>query len=88
MARSSDTELVWPVPDNLRRRLLAALSEDSASRMTYDEFLEWADEDSLAEWVDGAIVMASPASATSGDQDVSHAYTVALCGCASAWQDL
>jgi Uma2 family endonuclease len=63
MARSSDTELVWPVPDNLRRRLLAALSEDSASRMTYDEFLEWADEDSLAEWVDGAIVVASPASA-------------------------
>lgn len=30
--------------------------------MTYEEFLEWADEDTLAEWVDGVVVMASPAS--------------------------
>ncbi len=30
--------------------------------MTYEEFLNWADEDTLAEWVDGAIVMTSPAS--------------------------
>jgi Uma2 family endonuclease len=29
---------------------------------TYEEFLEWADEDTLAEWVDGVIVMTSPAS--------------------------
>jgi Uma2 family endonuclease len=29
---------------------------------TYEEFLEWADEDTLAEWVDGIIVMTSPAS--------------------------
>lgn len=29
---------------------------------TYKEFLEWADEDTLAEWVDGTIEMTSPAS--------------------------
>lgn len=28
--------------------------------MTYDAFLEWADEDTLAEWVDGRVVMNSP----------------------------
>lgn len=31
-------------------------------RMSYDEFLEWADEDTLAEWENGEVVMASPAS--------------------------
>ena len=30
--------------------------------MTYEEFLDWADEDTLAEWVDGRVVMTSPAS--------------------------
>lgn len=30
--------------------------------MTYEEFLEWADEDTLAEWVDGAVEFMSPAS--------------------------
>ena len=29
--------------------------------MTYEEFLDWADEDRLAEWVDGQVIMASPA---------------------------
>ncbi|MGH2411546.1 MAG: Uma2 family endonuclease [Chloroflexota bacterium] len=29
--------------------------------MTYDEFLDWADEDTLAEWVDGKVIMTSPA---------------------------
>ncbi|RMF32783.1 MAG: Uma2 family endonuclease, partial [Chloroflexi bacterium] len=31
-------------------------------RMSYEEFLEWTDEDTLAEWVDGKVVMYSPAS--------------------------
>ncbi len=31
-------------------------------RMTYEEFLAWADEDTLAEWVDGEVIMLSPAS--------------------------
>ena len=26
------------------------------ARMTYEEFLDWADEDTRAEWVDGAVV--------------------------------
>ena len=30
--------------------------------MTYDEFLAWVDEDAQAEWVDGRVLMASPAS--------------------------
>lgn len=30
--------------------------------MTYEEFLEWADEDTLAEWVEGKVVMARPTS--------------------------
>ncbi len=30
--------------------------------MTYEEFLAWADEDTLAEWVDGEVVMTRPAS--------------------------
>ena len=38
-------------------------------RMTYEEFLAWADEDALAEWVDGEIVMTSPASRP--HQDIS-----------------
>lgn len=32
------------------------------SRMTYEEFLDWADEDTHAEWVDGEIVWMSPVS--------------------------
>lgn len=31
-------------------------------RMTYEEFLEWTSEDTLAEWVDGEVVLMSPAS--------------------------
>jgi Uma2 family endonuclease len=30
--------------------------------MTYEQFMEWADEDTLAEWVDGKVEMSSPAS--------------------------
>ena len=35
----------------------------SAQGMSYEEFLDWCDEDTLAEWVDGEVIMASPASA-------------------------
>lgn len=31
-------------------------------KLTYEEFLEWCDEDTWAEWVDGEVVMLSPAS--------------------------
>ena len=61
----SDAEARWEVPARLRLELLALLSADPTkpATMTYDEFLAWADEDTLAEWVDGKVVMTSPASA-------------------------
>src|SRR5947207_8453687 len=31
-------------------------------KMTYEEFLEWADEDTRAEWVNGEVVFMSPVS--------------------------
>ena len=47
----------------LQRRLLEVLlAPPEPHRMTYEEFLAWADEDTLAEWVDGEVVMYSPAS--------------------------
>lgn len=49
--------------DALRRRLLEVLQAPVLpGKLTYEEFLAWADEDTLAEWVDGEIVMTSPAS--------------------------
>jgi Uma2 family endonuclease len=35
--------------------------------MTYEEFLDWADEDTHAEWVDGVVIMTSPVSARHQD---------------------
>lgn len=32
------------------------------ARMTYEEFLDWAGEDTWAEWVDGEVIIMSPAS--------------------------
>src|SRR5438132_1897544 len=39
------------------------LKETGASprKMTYEEFLQWADEDTWAEWVDGEVILLSPA---------------------------
>ncbi len=49
--------------DTLRRRLLDLLqSSQQRPTMTYEEFLEWVDEDTLAGWVDGEVIMTSPAS--------------------------
>ena len=54
--------------DNLRRRLLEVLltpverASMTRHKVTYEEFLAWANEDTLAEWVDGEVVMYSPAS--------------------------
>ena len=41
---------------------LAHPQQKPAEKISYEEFLEWCDEDTLAEWVDGEIVMTSPAS--------------------------
>ena len=38
-----------------------------ARKMTYEEFLDWADEDTYAEWVDGEVELMSPASAEHQD---------------------
>lgn len=55
--------------EDLRHRLLEMLlPAHQRSAMTYDEFLEWADEDTLAEWVAspgrevGRVIMTTPAS--------------------------
>jgi Uma2 family endonuclease len=39
-----------------------AQAAEQPRKMTYEEFLDWCDEDTLAEWVDGDVVMTSPAS--------------------------
>ncbi len=46
----------------LRGRLLDVLQSPAPPKLTYAEFLAWADEDTLAEWVDGEVIMTSPAS--------------------------
>jgi len=61
----------------LRRRLREMIGEIPSRRpekmmphkVTYEEFLAWADEDTLAEWVDGEVVMYTPAS--DRHQDIS-----------------
>ena len=62
---NANAESMWQVPTHVRLELLALLSSDPTrpATMTYDEFLDWADEDTLAEWVDGRVVLTSPASA-------------------------
>lgn len=39
-----------------------ATASASPAKMTYEEFLAWADEDTPAEWVDGEVILMSPAS--------------------------
>ncbi len=52
--------------DRARRRMIDILLAKPArpARMSYEEFLEWAGEDTLAEWVNGEVIMTSPASLT------------------------
>jgi len=63
----------------LRRRLRETMGEippQPIQKMTYEEFLAWADEDTLAEWVDGEVVMYSPAS--DRHQDMARFLTAVL----------
>ena len=63
--------------DDLRSWLLEVLVAPALPRkMTYDEFLAWANEDTLAEWVDGEVVMYSPAS--NRHQDLARFLTSVL----------
>jgi len=49
--------------EELRRQLIEVLLAPSPpGKMSYEEFLAWADEDTLAEWVDGQVLMYTPAS--------------------------
>lgn len=54
----------FQLPPHLRLQLLALLAQDGEQgiAMTYREFLDWADEDTRAEWVNGKVIMTSPAS--------------------------
>lgn len=45
-------------------------------QMTYEQFLDWADEDTYAEWVDGEVEIMSPASEI--HQDVSDFLTAIM----------
>jgi Uma2 family endonuclease len=53
--------------EELRRRLLELLLETSARPIPYEEFLARADEDTLAEWVQGEVRPYSPASRSHQD---------------------
>ena len=54
----------FQIPPELRLQLLALLAQEGEQgfAMSYDEFLDWADEDTYAEWVNGKVIMTSPAS--------------------------
>ena len=57
-----------PAERTLRRQMLdVLLSPAQPARVGYEEFLAWADEDNLAEWVDGEVIMTSPASVSHQD---------------------
>lgn len=56
--------------ESLRRQLLEILlGPTEPPKMTYEEFLAWTDEDTLAEWVNGEVMMTSPAN--DRHQDIS-----------------
>src|SRR5438067_1477679 len=39
-----------------------ALRQPPPGKLSYEEFLDWCDEDTRAEWVDGEVIVVSPAS--------------------------
>lgn len=56
--------------DTLRQRIEKILEKSTKiPRMSFEKFLEWVDEDTLAEWVNGEVIMSSPASMI--HQDIS-----------------
>lgn len=64
--------------DESRQRSALHRSEPATPgrKMTYEEFLAWCDEDTWAEWVNGEIVMATPAS--DRHQDLARFLTAIL----------
>jgi Uma2 family endonuclease len=61
---NSDARHDWTISPELRLQLLAELAstKDGCPKMTWEEFHDWADEDTTAEWVDGEILVPSPVS--------------------------
>lgn len=64
MAKKADTRRAQQNDAEMRRHgaVSIATRRELDGYVTYEAFLDWADEDTLAEWVDGAVVMTSPAS--------------------------
>ncbi len=50
------------VVEQKRTQTVTGGRESPPAKMSYEEFLAWADEDTLAEWVNGEVIMLSPAS--------------------------
>lgn len=63
MSRHPETHPSYENPDEMRRQraVEAANGSGHSGYITYEEFLDLVDEDTLAEWVDGAIIVTSPA---------------------------
>ena len=66
-----------PAERPLRRQMLdVLLAPSQPARMSYEEFMDWLDEDTLAEWVEGEVIMTSPAS--DSHQDLAGFLTAVL----------
>jgi Uma2 family endonuclease len=51
----------------LMEKVLIPVQTEQRLRMSYEEFLEWADEDTHAEWVDGEVIVFMPAKTVHAD---------------------
>jgi len=54
----------------MTQRVKAAPASEQPLRMTFEEFLEWADEDTHAEWVNGEVIWMSPLSDEHQDLEI------------------
>jgi Uma2 family endonuclease len=61
-SKTTNGEPGWVVSQSARRALLAALSDDTdgCGKMSWEDFYAWTNEDRVAEWVDGEVIMPSP----------------------------
>ncbi len=61
--KMKDISLASETEMSLRQRLLDILDvEEESTKISFEEFLDWADEDTHAEWVRGEVIITSPAS--------------------------
>ena len=52
----------WESAMSTPRELIIVTRQPPARRLSFEAFLEWADEDTLAEWVDGEVQFKAPTS--------------------------